>query len=93
MTPRTDEEERTMSDPTHRVTGLLVTKFELDADAVVGEATLEDLEFDSLTLVELATALEKEFGTPIDEEEISGDDTVGDLLRLLEGKMAAPSAG
>jgi acyl carrier protein len=81
-----------MSDVTTRVTGILVTKFELDADAVVGDATLRDLDFDSLNTVELASALEKEFGTSIDEEEISGDQTIADLLSMLDVKLRAASA-
>ncbi|MGP4110479.1 acyl carrier protein [Streptomyces sp. 4N509B] len=76
-----------MSDVTTRVTGILVKKFDLAADAAVGGATLEELDFDSLNMVELATALEKELGVAIDEEELSGEHTVADLLSILDGKL------
>lgn len=53
-----------MSDLKSRVTGILVSTFGLEPAALAGSPTLESLEFDSLALVEFATALEAEFSTP-----------------------------
>ena len=81
-----------MSDLLSRVTAILLSTFELDAAALAGNPTLESLEFDSLTLVELATALENEFGTPVDEEEITVEHTLDDVLNLLAQKLSTAAA-
>ncbi|WP_436979783.1 acyl carrier protein [Streptomyces sp. enrichment culture] len=75
-----------------KVTGILRENFEVDAAALDRDPTLDDLAFDSLTIVELATALEKEFETPVDEEELSAELTVSGLLRLVLEKASAPAA-
>lgn len=81
-----------MSDLLGRVTAILLSTFELDAAALADNPTLESLEFDSLTLVELATALENEFGTPVDEEEITLEHTLDDVLTLLAQKLSTAAA-
>ncbi|MGW0981496.1 acyl carrier protein [Streptomyces xiamenensis] len=75
-----------------KVTGILRENFEVDAAALDRDPTLDDLAFDSLTIVELATALEKEFETPVDEEELSAELTVSGLLRLVLEKASTPAA-
>ncbi|MGA1648933.1 MAG: acyl carrier protein, partial [Ilumatobacteraceae bacterium] len=47
----------------------------------------EDLEADSLDLVELVMALEEEFGIEVPEEEIEGVKTVGQAYDLIVGKL------
>ncbi len=43
-----------------------------------------DLDMSSLILVTLASELEYELGIEIDDEQLSGIETVGDLLRTIE---------
>jgi acyl carrier protein len=60
----------------------------VDADKVVPEASFgDDLEADSLDLVELVMALEEEFGIEVPEEEIEGVKTVGQAYDLIVGKL------
>ena len=60
----------------------------VDPDAVVEEARFkEDLDADSLDLVELVMALEEEFDVTIDEEELQGVTTVGGAYDLLKSKI------
>lgn len=47
----------------------------------------EDLDADSLDLVELVMALEEEFGVSVDEEELEGIETVGAAYDLVIGKI------
>ncbi|MEZ5077274.1 MAG: phosphopantetheine-binding protein [Solirubrobacterales bacterium] len=59
------------------------------AEAAASASLTVDLGFDSLRLVELATALEDEFGlAEADEDDVAGIETVGDvedlILRLLD---------
>jgi len=48
---------------------------------------------DSLDIVKLATAMEREFGVEFDEEELLDDITLDDLVKLLEDRLAAAQRG
>ena len=57
-------------------------------DQVVPEAKFgDDLDADSLDLVELVMALEEEFGVEVPEEELEGVQTVGQAYDLVVGKL------
>ncbi|MGH3858654.1 acyl carrier protein [Actinokineospora sp.] len=71
-----------------QVRELLVASFGVGAQEVGAEVTLAELDVDSLALVEFALMAEKEFGVAIDEEEISKDFTMGDVVSLIERKKA-----
>jgi acyl carrier protein len=58
-------------------------------DKVVPEARFgDDLDADSLDLVELVMALEEEFGIEVPEEELEGVETVGQAFDLVTGKLS-----
>ena len=60
----------------------------VDEDKVVPEAKFgDDLDADSLDLVELVMALEEEFGVEVPEEELEGIETVGQAYDLVVGKL------
>ena len=62
----------------------------VDADKVVPEAKFgDDLDADSLDLVELVMALEEEFGIEVPEEDLQDIRTVGQAYDLVTGKMEA----
>lgn len=48
----------------------------------------DDLDADSLDLVELVMALEEEFDVTVEEEELEGIGTVGQAYDLVIGKVA-----
>ena len=57
-------------------------------DKVVPDARFaEDLEADSLDLVELVMALEEEFGITVPEEDLEGIATVGQAYDLVVAKL------
>jgi acyl carrier protein len=57
-------------------------------DQVVPDAKFgDDLDADSLDLVELVMALEEEFGVEVPEEELDGVETVGQAYALVVGKL------
>jgi acyl carrier protein len=65
----------------------------VDADKVVeGASFKDDLDADSLDLVELVMALEEKLDIAIPEEELENIGTVGDALTLLLDKLAAKSS-
>ena len=51
----------------------------------------DDLDADSLDLVELVMALEERFDVSIPEEDLDGINTVGNALDLLLSKLGAPT--
>lgn len=62
----------------------------LDASEIEAETNLrDDLGLDSLQAVTVVMALEQEFEVEVDDEEIDGLQTVGDILELLARKTAA----
>ncbi|MFM8868282.1 MAG: acyl carrier protein, partial [Ilumatobacteraceae bacterium] len=61
-----------------------VVVLSVDAAKVTPEAKFnEDLDADSLDLVELVMALEEEFGIEVPESELEGVDTVGKAFALV----------
>jgi acyl carrier protein len=57
-------------------------------DQVTPEARFgDDLDADSLDLVELVMALEEEFGIEVPEEDLEGIETVGQAFGLVTAKL------
>ena len=77
-----------MSPVYEKVKTLLVDKFGVEESEVAPEATFEDLDLDSLDLVEFALAAEEELGVGISDEEAEQLSTVADTVKLLEDKGA-----
>ncbi len=60
----------------------------VDAADVVPEADFaDDLDADSLDIVELVMALEEEFDVNVDEEELEGVATVAEAFELVTSKL------
>ncbi|MDH3259720.1 MAG: acyl carrier protein [Acidimicrobiia bacterium] len=72
-----------------RIKNLLVSELGLDGEKVSAEARFEeDLEVDSLGVVELLMALEDEFGVKIPDEEAEEIGTVGEAVDMVVAKLA-----
>jgi len=73
-----------------RVRAIIVDQLGVEADDVSMEANFrDDLEADSLDLVELIMAFEEEFGGEINDEDAQKIITVGDAVRYLDGAAGA----
>ena len=60
----------------------------VDASKITPEASFgDDLDADSLDLVELVMALEEEFGIEVPESDLEGVDTVGKAFALVTSKV------
>ena len=71
-----------------KVKGLFVEDLGIDESKVTMDAKLEeDLEIDSLGIVEVVMAFEDEFEIEIDDEELSDVSTVGQAVNLLHSKI------
>ena len=65
-----------------KVKGLFVEDLGIDESKVTMEAKLEeDLEIDSLGIVEVVMAFEDEFDIEIDDEELADVSTVGEAVK------------
>ena len=75
-----------MADSTFdRVKAIIVDQLGVEPSDVTMEANFrEDLEADSLDLVELIMAFEEEFGGEISDEQAQKLNTVGDVVQFLE---------
>jgi acyl carrier protein len=72
-----------------RVKALTVKLLGVPAEKVLSEAKFrDDLEADSLDLVELIMAFEEEFGGEISDEDAQKITTVGEAVTYLESRQA-----
>ena len=71
-----------------KVKGLFVEDLGIDESKVTMDAKLEeDLENDSLGIVEVVMAFEDEFDIEIDDEELADVSTVSQAVNLLHSKI------
>jgi acyl carrier protein len=65
-----------------------VEVLQVEPDKVTKEASFaDDLDADSLDLVELVMALEEQFDITVDESELEGVETVGQAFDLVASKL------
>jgi len=77
-----------VSDDFERFQKCAVEVLSVEKDQVTKEASFaDDLDADSLDLVELVMALEEEFDVTVEEEELEGIETVGAAFDLIKGKL------
>ncbi len=77
-----------MSDVFERTKDIIVALLGVDPDKITMEANFrEDLEADSLDLVELIMAIEEEFGGEISDEEAQNITTVGEAVQYIKQLM------
>ena len=77
-----------MSDTQERITKIIVNLLGVKAEDVAPEKKFrEDLEADSLDLVELIMAFEEEFGGEISDEDAQKITTVGEAVGYIDANM------
>ncbi|MDL2324492.1 acyl carrier protein [Ruminococcaceae bacterium OttesenSCG-928-A16] len=68
-----------------RIRQVLCDQLDLEEDQVTMEADIvEDLEADSLDVVDLVMTMEDEFGVEVPDDQIENFKTVGDIVRFVE---------
>ena len=71
------------------VRDIIVSTLSCDAEEVKLETNLvEDLEADSLEIVELSMALQEKLGVGIEDEDLEKIHTVQDILNYIKSKQA-----
>jgi len=67
---------------------ILVDTLKIDRSTITPEATREDIELDSLAVVELSLLLKAEFDLDVSDDELLEAATVADMVALLEKRSA-----
>ena len=72
-----------------KLAALIAEQFNVEADSIGMDTSFsDDLNADSVDIVDLSMALEEEFGIEeLGEEEAASISTVGDLVRFLQNKI------
>lgn len=70
-----------------KVKGIISEQLEVSVDKLSPETTFEDIDADSLDIVELVMALEEEFDMEISDQEIENIKSVGDIIKYIESKV------
>ena len=77
-----------MADTFEQVKEIIVDLLNVDENKITLEAKFrEDLEADSLDLVELIMAFEDKFGGEISDEDAQNISTVGDVVKYINDQM------
>lgn len=72
----------------NKIRDCIVRVLSVEEDQVTPEASFsEDLDADSLDLVELVMEIEEEFGVSVEEEELENITTVGAVATMLQEKL------
>lgn len=72
-----------------KLRALIAEQFNVDEDTITMDTSFaDDLNADSVDIVDLSMALEEEFGIDeLGEDDASAISTVGDLVRFLQSKV------
>ncbi|ARX87979.1 MULTISPECIES: acyl carrier protein [Streptomyces] len=80
-----------MSETYDRLVGLLVDRFEVDRAEIRPDTKFEELDMDSLFLVELLLVIQSEFQVAVAEDAATPGDTVAAVAQLIEDGLRVPS--
>lgn len=70
-----------------KVKAIISEQLEVAAESLTAETTFEEIDADSLDIVELVMALEEEFDLEISDQEIENIKTLGDIITFLESRL------
>ena len=71
-----------------KVREILVEQLGVSEDKVTLEANIvEDLEADSLSVMQIIKELEEEFGLTVEDEDVNSLRTVGEIVKYCESKV------
>lgn len=71
-----------------KVKALISEQLDIDEVQIALDTTFEDIDADSLDVVELVMALEEEFDLEIADEEVEKIQTVGDVVGYIEKHLS-----
>ncbi|OLR94117.1 acyl carrier protein [Actinokineospora bangkokensis] len=75
-----------------KLVDILVDRFEVDRAEITPEATFEDLDMDSLFLVELLVVVQTETGVQISEDTATPRDTIAHAAEAIAAQVLEATA-
>jgi len=70
-----------------KIINILSIEMNISISEIEPTSTFEDLDMDSLDMVELVMELEHEFDCDIEDDEVDSVQTVQDLITIVENKV------
>ena len=71
-----------------KVKAIILEQFMADEDSITMQTSfIDDLESDSLDLIELVMAIEEEFGLSIEDQDVGDIKTVGDVVNYISERQ------
>ncbi len=74
-------------DSLEKIRGIISDQLDIEIEKISSETTFEEIDADSLDLVELVMALEEEFEIEISDEEIEKIKSVGDVVNYIDSRL------
>ena len=78
-----------MSTTYEQLVGILARLHDAPADRIRPDATLGELDVDSLTTVEISIRIERDLGVKVGDDELQPDLTLGDIAGLVDARQTA----
>ncbi|MEU3464279.1 phosphopantetheine-binding protein [Streptomyces sp. NPDC006733] len=76
-----------MSTTYEQLVAVIAKLHDADPELVRPEATFAELDVDSLTMVEISMRLERDLGIEVADNELRGDMTLDETVRLIDAKL------
>ncbi|WP_158852495.1 acyl carrier protein [Saccharothrix deserti] len=71
----------------HRLADMVSRVAEVPLDSITPTSSLDELEVDSLALVELILRVEKTFGISVRDGDVQSNDTIDGIARYIEERL------
>jgi acyl carrier protein len=75
------------------IRGLLVEEFDIEEDLIRPEATMEELDLDSLDMVEIGQVVEQKYGVRIKASDAEDVSDLGGVIEMIHAKIASGDTG
>lgn len=75
------------------IRGLLVDEFDIEPDLIKAEATMEELDLDSLDMVEIGQVVEQKYGVRIKAADAEGVSDLGGVIEMIHNKILSGDTG
>ncbi|MFD9435762.1 acyl carrier protein [Streptomyces sp. NPDC060002] len=72
--------------------GILDETFQVEPETIRADATLADMELDSLAVAELAAIVQERFGVKVTGQDVAKGSTLGELAAMIAGRIDAQKA-
>ena len=75
------------------IRGLLVEEFDIEPELIKSDATMEELDLDSLDMVEIGQVVEQKYGVRIKAADAEGVSDLGGVIAMIHTKIVSGDTG